>query len=78
MSLVYELVVRGSGAALVDAEEVFLGNIYTRDNDCHFSDEKHISSNVPSGCFSEVHLPGLSGVWLKCCEVKVFPSGYFG
>lgn len=22
--------------------------------------------------------PGLSGVWLKCWEVKVFPSGYLG
>lgn len=28
VSLVYELVVRGSGAALVDAEEALLGNIY--------------------------------------------------
>lgn len=30
MSLVDKLVVRGSGVALVDAEEVFLGNIWVK------------------------------------------------
>lgn len=30
MSLVNKLVVRGSGAALMDAEEVFLGNIWLK------------------------------------------------
>lgn len=30
MSLVDQLVVRGSGAALVDAEEVLLGNIWVK------------------------------------------------
>lgn len=77
MALVDKLVVRGIGATLVNAEEVFIRYVYLRNNTgVSVKNRRRTMSIMFVLCCSA--LPGLSGVWVKCCEVKVFPSGYLG
>lgn len=77
MALVDKLVVWGICATLVNAEEVFIRHIYLRNkNRVSVKNRRRTMSILCVLCRSA--LPGLSGVWVKCCEVKVFPSGYLG
>jgi len=78
MALVDKLIVWRVDAALMDAEKVLIRHICMEERLQELRESQSVCAlaRVYSGVC--VASPGLSGACVKCWEVKVFPSGYFG